>query len=428
MIYHAIQILILLIGVITIISVISSLFFAFDKGPKKLFTNNPIPEVGSEDFIRALSHTIDTPLEHGGHVEILNNGDGFFPALLEAMQAAKHSINFTVYIWENGQVSDRIVSVLTTKQREGVAVRVLLDGLGANGVSNEKFAELIAAGGQVERYRTLSFGKILRFHRRNHRRAIVIDGKVGFTGGMAVKDVWLGNARNPEEWRDLMFKVTGPMARGLQSAFTDLWTSVTGEIILGSEVYPDDLRVDGKTTPFIHLITSPSDSLLLQKFLLLPMMAAKHKLYITTPYFIPDTHLLETLKDRAKSGVDVRLILPNEHIDNKTARWNSQYFYYELLQSGVKIFEYQPTFIHSKYFVVDSQWSSIGSANLNYRSRNLDEENSFGISSPELAEKLESIFLNDQNLSKEITLKTWKKRSSLYKIFIYLSRIVEEQS
>jgi cardiolipin synthase A/B len=427
MLYDWIQIIFFVIGLAATFAIISGLFFALDKGPKKIITNNPVPEVSSPDFLLALSQSVNSPIEEGGSVEILNNGDNFFPTLLEELNKAERSITFTVYIWQDGKISDQILKVLVAKQKEGVQVRVLLDGFGGKGAPKDKFNELVAAGGKVNRFRTFKLGRLTRFHKRSHRRAIVIDGKVGFTGGMAVKDVWLGNASNPSEWRDMMFKVTGVMARSLQSAFTDLWASSSGEILFGLGIYPPDLPKDSGIK-FIHLVSSPSDSMPLPKFMLLSMMAAKHKLYITTPYFIPDRHICEVLKERVHAGVDVRLMLPNENIDNKTARWNAQNFYFDLLQTGVKIYEYQPTFIHSKYMMVDGQWSVIGSPNQNFRSRNLDEENVLGILDPIFASQLEDTFVKDINLSKEISLKTWKKRGTLTKLAAVIARAVEEQS
>jgi cardiolipin synthase A/B len=244
---------------------------------------------------------------------------------------------------------------------------------------------------------------------------------------MAVKDIWLGNAQNKNSWRDMMFKVTGPLARSLQIAFSELWTSSCGEILFGLGIYPSQLSSD-TTLRYIHLVSSPSEAMSLEKFMWLSMAAAKHKLYIVTPYFVPDHHTMEILLKLAKEGVDVRLMVPNEHTDAQTVRWNGQNFYYDLLQAGVRIFEYQPTFIHSKYLVVDGNWSVIGSTNQNYRSRNLDEENTFGIRDETLAQELEKTFDEDTKVSKEITLKVWRKRSKLLKILVAFSRVLEQQS
>ena len=170
---------------------------------------------------------------------MLNNGDEFVPALLDAIAKAERTINFAVYIWAEGEFSDQLLARTRSRSSaSGVTVRVLLDGLGSIKVPDEDFEPLIAAGGKVQKFRTPKFGKLTRFHRRNHRRSIVIDGEVGFTGGMAVSDIWLGHAQDKEHWRDIMFKVTGPMARSLQSAFVDLWAGSSGELLIDPKNYP----------------------------------------------------------------------------------------------------------------------------------------------------------------------------------------------
>src|SRR5688572_26090572 len=226
------QLALFVIGVVAFVSVMSALFFAVGHKPARVYTDSVPPRVDSPDFATALSAIVGAPAEGGGTVQILNNGDEFVPALLESINQAQHTINFAVYIWSEGTFSAQLLRALEQKQREGVKVRVLLDGLGSLKVPDEDFEPLIAAGGKVQKFRTPRFGKLTRFHRRNHRRSIVIDGDVGFTGGMAVSDIWLGHAQDPEHWRDLMFKVTGPMAKSLQTAFVDLWVASSGELLL----------------------------------------------------------------------------------------------------------------------------------------------------------------------------------------------------
>jgi cardiolipin synthase A/B len=428
--YYWWQTAIFLIGILALLSVVGALFIATGSSPKRLFTNGPVPAVTDPQFSFALAHSVNSNPVQGGKVEVYNNGDEFFPALLSSLDSAQKTINFSVYIWEDGEVSSQILDKLIQKQRSGVQVRVLLDGMGGKHAPDELFEELQKAGGKVEKYRTASFGKLTRYHRRNHRRSIVIDGHIGFTGGMAVKDVWLGTAQDPEHWRDMMFKVNGAMARGLQDAFVDEWASSSGEILIGEDIFPSNFAEDENSgTTFIALASSPADdSQPIPKFVLLPMLTAKQKLYITTPYFIANTDLLEVLKDKAKAGVDVRLILPGSNIDNKISRWGAQNYYGDLLESGVKIYEYQPTFIHSKFFTVDDQLSVIGSHNLNSRSRQLDEENALAIFDSGLATKLNSIFVQDQNNSKEITSKEWNRRNPLVRLMQLVSRILAKQS
>jgi cardiolipin synthase len=280
------------------------------------------------------------PVERGGTITTLNNGDEFIPALLTAIGEAKRTINFAVYIWAEGEFSDQLLSALEKKQHEGVAVRVLLDGLGSIKVPDSDFEPLIAAGGKVQKFRAPRFGKLTRFHRRNHRRAIVIDGEVGFTGGMAVSDIWLGHAQDTEHWRDLMFKVTGPLARSLQAAFSDLWANSSGELLIDPKNYSAVPAAAGGIDRFIHLPNSPSDDdQSMAYFFLLPIFSARESIYLAAPYFIPDVYLQSALVAKAKSGVDVRLLLPGPHTDNWITRASAQARYQELLEAGAKIYE-----------------------------------------------------------------------------------------
>ncbi len=428
--YYWWQIALFFVGIIALLSVIGALFVASGSSPKQLYTNGPVPDVTDSEFRDSLSRILNIPVEQGGSIKILNNGDEFYPALDEALENAKRTINFSVYIWQDGEASSKIMNRLLEKQKSGVQVRVLQDGLGSKSSPEDQFEELEQAGAKIETFRGAEFGKLTRFHRRNHRRSIVIDGQTGFIGGMAVSDSWLGHAQDPEHWRDLMFQVTGPMARSLQSAFVDHWASSSGEMLIGEDIFPNTFPENSDNSiTFMHLVSSPADdSQPLPQFLMLSMQAAKQKLYITTPYFIGNRNLMTILSEKAKSGVDVRLILPGKEIDNKMSRWGAQNSYHDLLKSGVKIYEYQPTFIHSKFIVVDDELSLIGSPNLNSRSQRLDEENIMAIFDKELAGDLMNIFNEDMKSSQEITLSEWRKRNPFVRVLQLISRLIAQQS
>jgi cardiolipin synthase len=386
--------------------------------------------IGSKEFLSAVSRLSGAAVEHGGSVAVLDNGDEFLPSLLDAIRQARHSINFSVFMWDDGEFSDRVLAALLERQQHGVQVRVLLDTVGALAARDSAFEPLKAAGGLVGKYRAPALGSWTRVHRRNHRRAIVIDGRVGFTGGIAVKDTWLGHAQSPDHWRDVMFRVTGPMAASLQGAFADAWASAAAEILVGPAMFPDHAGDPNATArPFIHLIHSPApDDHSLAYFYLLPVLAARQRISIVTPYFIPDDPLKRALMDQARRGVDVRLLLPGEHIDNPLNRWSSQSDYDDLLGSGVRLFEYQPTFIHSKVAIFDGRWSVFGSPNLNSRSRQLDEENVFGVLDEALGRKLEGMFAADLGKAREIELGAWRKRSLFARLLQWVSTILDEQS
>jgi len=402
------------LGILTAAGVVFTLFSSVGRRPRKASATES-PPVESEDFLRAICNTINSISVTGGTAELLNNGVRFFPAILETIRGAKHSVNFLAYIWKPGKVSDEMFAALTERARAGVEVRVLLDGMGGIRAPREGIAALRAAGGKVERFRALRFGKITRFYKRMHRRAIVIDGAFGFTGGAAVGDNWLGDADRPEHWRDSMVRVTGPLATSLQSAFAAPWANSCGEILVGPRFYPDhrnEAQGGEPVTRHVSLVSSPSgDEHPLRLLFLLSFLAARKRLYITSSYFVPDKHMRETVMGRAREGVDVRILIPGRHTDAKPIRQASHSYYDDLLSAGVRIFEYQPTMLHVKSVVVDGKWSVVGSANMDIRSKELNQENVLGILDEGFARQIEDTFVADLKKAEEIRLQDWRRRS-----------------
>jgi cardiolipin synthase len=405
------------VGVIAIGSVVLTLFFGLGRPRRMVLLARPA--VGSEAFMLAVSGSVNAPLMRGGSARLLNNGVEIFPAMLEAMRKARHSINFMVYIWEDGKVSDQMIAVLTERAQAGVQVRLLLDGFGAHGAPMERMKALQAAGGVVEFFGRFRFGLLTAVYKRNHRRAIVIDGEVAYTGGAAIGDKWLGNAEDEDHWRDVMVEVRGCLATNLQSAFTQLWANVTGEILVGDEFYPPDPSDDGpggaeELSRHVNVISSPASvSHPLRTFFLISMACARESIYMANAYFVPDENTRRILVERACAGVDVRLLLPNRLTDAAIVRWAGQAYYRELLEAGVRIFEYQPTMIHAKMLVVDGVWSILGSANMDIRSKELNQEGVVGIMDDGFGRQVRDTFLEDLKLAREITREEWSRRGWL---------------
>jgi cardiolipin synthase len=404
-----------LLGVLTAAGVIVSLFTSLGRRPRRI-TATETPPVSSPDFIHALCSAVDSSYFKGGTAELLDNGVQFFPSMFEAIANATQSVNFMAYIWKPGQVSDQMFAALIERARAGVEVRVLLDGMGGIRAPRKGIRALQAAGGRVERFRALRFGKITRFYKRMHRRAIVIDGSIGFTGGAAVGDNWLGDAEEPRHWRDSMVRVTGPLATSLQSAFAAPWANSTGEILVGPRFYPRHPQPapsgDEPITLHVSMVSAPSgDEHPLRLFFMLSFLAARERLYIASSYFVPDRQLRETVMARAREGVDVRILSPGRHTDAKPIRQASHSYYDDLLSAGVRIFEYQPTMFHVKETVVDGKWSIVGSANMDVRSKELNQENVLGILDEGFARQVEESFLADLKRSLEIRLEDWRRRS-----------------
>jgi len=416
------------IGAAATVAVIITLFFAVGRRPGRLVPTQA-PAVDAPEFIAAVAGTAGTPVLKGGTVHLLNNGVEIFPALLQALRAARHTITFSVYIWEPGQVNDQVSAALINRARAGVQVRVLFDGVGALRAPGETIDAMKKAGVKVETFRPPRFGKLTRFHQRNHRRAIVIDGEVGFTGGAAVADKWLGDADSQEHWRDTMVKVTGPPAASLQSAFAPLWTYASGELLAGRTFFRPD-NVEGDESGLFHtgLASSPSsEDHPLRLFFAQSFAAARRRLYITTPYFVPDGSTRRLVEGRARAGVDVRILLPDEHTDAKPIRLTTHRYYEEMLAAGIRVYEYQATMMHTKHVVVDGQWSIVGSPNMDIRSKELNMENVLGVLDTGFAAELEATFVKDLKKSREIKLEEWQRRGWWQRILERVCSLFEEQ-
>jgi cardiolipin synthase A/B len=419
------------IGLIATITAIVSLFFALGRRPTRIWAQD-ITAVDSPDFVRSIGSLLNVPVRRGGHAELLDNGDAFFPALLSAFEEATRSINVMVYIWEPGTVSDMIFNALIARAKTGVQVRVLLDGFGGIRCPSEDIERLREAGGTVAVFRPPKLGKLLRFHRRNHRRAIVMDGVVAFTGGMAFGDKWLGDARNPDEWRDSMVRMTGALAENLQAAFAEHWAFATGEVLTGESFFPEEVSADQDPdyalVTSVGVISSPgSEEHPLRLFFFLTFLAARERLWIASPYFVPDKHTREVIKRRARAGVDVRLLLPNELTDAKPIRYASQSYYSDLLNAGVRIFEFQPSFMHAKTVVVDDCWSVVGSANMDIRSKELNEENVVGVVERRLAGEIVASMERDFERTAEIDRVAWRRRGLGQRVLERISVLFAEQ-
>ena len=396
------------IGVVATLGTIVTLFFSLGRRPRHIWASET-PPVHTRAFLAAVAGDVGGAVRSGGDVRLLRNGDGFLPPLLEDMRRAERTIHFSVYIWEDGKMSAEISRVLAERAKAGVKVRLLLDSFGAARAPDDDLDAMKAAGVEVQSFRDARLGGFTRFHRRNHSRAIVIDGRVGYTGGAAVGDKWYGDARNEKEWRDDMFRVTGSMAASLQSVFAQLWTGSRGEILVGDDVYPP-LPDDSKIL-HVSLASAPvHEKHPLRVMFALSFLAARQRLFVASSYFVPDKHTRRFVTERARAGVDVRLLVPCEKTDAGPIRQATHSYLDELLSAGVRVYEYQPTMMHSKYVVVDGRWSVVGSANMDVRSKELNSENVLGILDEGFARDLEASFRKDLARSQEVRLEEWRRR------------------
>ena len=402
------------IGALALIMVIASLFLPDFHEPDLELDVDPDPE--SDEFVDVLAGALGAPVLKGGTAEILQNGDAYFPAILDAINGARQTVNFQCYIWESGKVSDSIIDALVGARQRGVEVRVHPDAFGAMKFKGEDRKRLTDADVKLEFFRPLKWYSLVRLFKRSHQRAIVIDGEVAFTGGAAVADKWAGDARNKEEWRDSMTMVTGALVGGVQAAFANDWIYSCGEIISGPRFYGTpptaaEGPADAEEILGVPVVSSPSDTDQPVRVLQwLVFRSARKRLWISNSYFIPDARLRKIVVDRAQAGVDVRILVPGGNTDARPVRRAGHVFYEELLKGGVRMYEYQKTMMHAKVVAVDGLWSVVGSANLDERSMELNEENCLAIRSRSLTADIERALEEDFTHSKEFTLEEWCKR------------------
>ncbi len=404
-----------------------SFFTSLGRGPEKFNLHGRV-SFGDESFARALEAISRTTFAEGGVPEILNNGDGFFPRLLADIEDAKETIHICVFIFRpKDPIGQQIISALLRKAGEGIRVRLLLDSTGSDVFDRATQLRLEEAGIKIVWFRPFRFGILTRFHRRNHCRAFVIDGSCGYLGGAAIGQEWTGNAQDKKHWRDMMFRVTGAQARAIQRVFNTLWTNACGEILTGEGVYPA-IGNDAAQSKWISLTSSPVlETNLLRNVLWLSCMAAEKTIYIQNSYFFPSKYMRRVFMHKAQEGVNVILMLPNHHNDEKLVYYAGRHYYDQLLSAGVKIFEYQPTMIHIKNFLADDRWAILGSANMDVRSEELNEENVLCILSEYFGVKMREQFDADLALCREVNLDVWRTRPGWEKALEWLCGLVGRQ-
>jgi Phosphatidylserine/phosphatidylglycerophosphate/cardiolipin synthases and related enzymes len=414
----------MLTGLVAFVGVLGALFLPDWPTPEYRLGFDADP--GSEDFLRLAAGFLNVPLLRGGTAELLRNGDRFYPAILEAIRGAQDTINFEVYIFESDETGREFIDAFTERARAGVEVRLLLDAFGSLKLKRAHRRELRDAGVRLEFFRPLALRNLVRIYKRTHRRAIVVDGRIGFTGGAAVSNKWRGDTRTPKEWRDSMTRVTGALVAGVQSAFASNWVYVTGEVIAGPRFYPPG--ADSGPACGLSVVSSPSDAQQPIRMLIwLSFVNARRRLWLANSYFIPDLQLRKAVMDRASSGVDVRILVPGNHTDALPVQYTGRGFYEELLQAGVRIFEYQASMMHAKTVVVDDAWALVGSANMDERSMEINEENMLGIAEADFARSVAQALEQDFTRSREVELEAWRRRPLYQRALEKAARILIEQ-
>ncbi len=362
--------------------------------------------VTSPDFRRS-AEALGNPMVGGNSATLLENGDEIFPAMIRDIRAAKKSVNLETYIFQPDKAGRMIADALIDASRRGVEVRLLVDAWGSKfkGLGQQ----LEDAGVDARKYRPLRLFAIHKVGRRTHRKILVVDGRIAYTGGLGIDDRWLGDARNTKEWRDTQVRAEGPVAAQMQAIFSEDWTFTTGEILTGERFYPK-IEADGGTLAQA-IKSSRGDSTSLAKMLFyIAIESATHSIWIENAYFLPDKQVREALIQAEQRGVDVQIIVPGRNIDLPMVRFASWKSYGAMLKAGVKIWEYQPTMMHNKTMVVDGIYSTVGSINFEARSMSMNAEECLAFYDKAFAAKMEAMFGQDRKRSQQITYATWKHR------------------
>lgn len=376
-----------------------------------------MPRIGDPLFAQSMEVYTGLHLRRGNAVQQVNNGE-VYARMWQDLRAAKHTITMQMYYSQPGVVADSTARILKERARAGVRVLLVLDAFGSMNLSKDWADSLRAAKIEVGLLRQLHWYTLHNASDRSHVRVVVVDGEIGYTGGFGLADYWLGNGKEKDQWRDSNVRFEGPAVMELQAAFAAAWAECTGELIAGDTYFPRKAftNVDGGVLAAI-LFTSPTaGSTPAERFVALSIASARKTLYVTNSYFVPDDDFRKLLMQSRKRGVDVRILTVSKETDVKTTWWAGRSRYEELLKAGIRIYEYQPSMMHSKTFIVDGKWGSIGSMNFDNRSLAFNNESNLVFLDDGLGADMDATFMDDLSRSKEILLPEFVKRPFYHRI------------
>jgi cardiolipin synthase len=362
-----------------------------------------------DQYQRAMGVLLGPPITTGNRFQALHNGDQIFPSMLEAIRGARRSITFETYIYWSGAIGQAFADALAERARSGVPVHVLLDWVGSAKIDDALIEKMTAAGVQIRKFHEPAWWDLTRMNNRTHRKLLVVDGRIGFTGGVGIAPEWTGNAQDPEHWRDSHFRVEGPVVAQMQAVFMDNWIKVSGDVLHGERYFPPLPAVgEGRAQMFSSSPSGGSESMHLMY--LLSIAAASKTIDLSIAYFVPDDLSTGALVAAMKRGVRLRIITPGPVMDAETVRKASRAAWGPLLEAGAEISEYQPTMFHCKVFLVDGLLVSVGSTNFDNRSFRLNDEANLNIYDAGFAAAQTEQFEADLKRSKRISLADWQAR------------------
>jgi cardiolipin synthase len=360
-------------------------------------------------FGRAMGLALGPSILGGNQVTALLNGDEIFPAMLEAIRSAQKTITVETYIYWAGEIGETFAVALAERARAGVKVHLLVDWAGSSKMDPAAVAMMEQAGVAFRKFRPLRWYSLGRVNKRTHRKLLVVDGRIGFTGGVGIAEMWTGHAQDPEHWRDSHFRVEGPVVAELQAAFMDNWIEATGEVLHGNDYFPP-LAPVGPMAAQLFFSSPTSGSGSMELMYLLAITAAEHSIYLSSAYFVPDALTRDALANALKRGVKIQIITPGKYMDRKIVRGASRARWGDLLAAGAEMYEYEPTMYHCKVFIVDELLVSVGSTNWDPRSFGLNDEANLNIYDADFARRQVEVFRQDLAKSRRVTLAEWRAR------------------
>lgn len=419
-----------LFGMVLTLIVGAGLFIiALNLIPQRRPVQEPIPhEFGVLDpqFGRVMGALFEDYVSPGHEIQTLKNGDEIFPAMLKEIAGAKDNVNFLTYIYWSGDIAREFAWALAKKSAEGVEVRVLLDWAGSIPFDESLLDMMEERGVIVHRFRPVKWYTLDRINNRTHRKLLIVDGLVGFTGGVGIGDQWKGNARNSEEWRDNHYRVKGPVVSKMQAAFAENWLEATNEVLQSDRFYPEQKSAGNVLAQ--HVKSSPtSGSQAMHQMMLMALAAAERHVRIGMAYFTPDEVMISQLLDARRRGVEIDILMPGDEIDVSLVRRASRHHWGRLLEAGIKIFEYTPTNYHTKVVIIDEHWTTIGSSNFDERSFRLNDESNLNVYDNGFALRQIKDFTEDLSRSRSITLKEWQARPWYDKVKDWAANVFRTQ-
>ena len=353
------------------------------------------------EFRQAAGSLLGPDFVGGNSISTLVNGDEIFPAMLSAIRSARRSINLETYVFWDGDIAKQFTAALSERARSGVAVNLILDAQGTQKMGRENLVKLRESGARIVKYHGVFWPDPRRYNNRSHRKLLIVDGTVAFIGGAGIADLWAGNADSPKHWRDNHYKVTGPVVAQLQARFVSTWIKTRGEVLHGAKYFPP-LEDSGSLAA--QATRSGAHYENLDLMYLLAIAAAKRTLRIENAYFLPDDLLRKELVAASKRGARIEIIVPGKKIDKKLVRSASRRHWPELLNAGIKIYEYEPTLLHAKLMIVDDKFVSVGSGNFANRSVRLNDEANLDVLDSDFAAQQTHLFELDKRQSHQVTL------------------------